>query len=511
MKTVFSKKFDLITFECKLSDDRLKLFIDLTPKFTDANRPNTETSEELRRQVCNALEEFISPDLIDTDVLHNALSEALTGVKVEQRRIAKGQAPGEPRNGKVVFLVKKLGGASELKTDDKGKVNFRELHLFDNIELEQIVARIYPAHKGADGKDALGQTLPGQEGKPAVFSIDKTLELKPATGDQQYATLHAKVAGVLFQNSEKLTVLEELRIKGDVDYSCGNIDFIGSVIVDGSVHPGFKIKARKNIEVKGNCDSATLESTEGSITVQGTSSGTPETMLKAAKDVVLKSAQNQKVQAGENIVVTKEARNCLLEAQSLITMPTAVLLAGQATVVCGLEAAELGNEVGVKTGINVSSSMEMGVEYHKLTQSKLAHERAIALVDLHLGPLASNISRIQFLKPELRKKMQALADKKAALSASLKKLEADVARLLQGGRRSQLVRINYLKALYPGVTLAADDQEFSVTEPLTGPGTIEFSLGEKLFKAQPWQALECVFEAPNQSNNPIGEKKDEPK
>ena len=43
-------------------------------------------------------------------------------------------------------------------------------------------------------------------------------------------------------------------VPGDVDFSTGNIDFIGSVKVMGSVRNGFSVKAEGNVEIMGRLE-----------------------------------------------------------------------------------------------------------------------------------------------------------------------------------------------------------------------------------------------------------------
>ena len=57
-------------------------------------------------------------------------------------------------------------------------------------------------------------------------------------------------------------------VDGDVDVSIGNISFVGSIIVRGTIRSGFKVEAEGDIEVWGNVEAATVQS-QGNVIIRG--------------------------------------------------------------------------------------------------------------------------------------------------------------------------------------------------------------------------------------------------
>lgn len=73
------------------------------------------------------------------------------------------------------------------------------------------------------------------------------------------ACLAAASDGQIAVIDERIHVMPILHVRRDVSRYCGNIASTGSVVVYGSVLPGFVVKAAGNIIVFGRCDDAILD------------------------------------------------------------------------------------------------------------------------------------------------------------------------------------------------------------------------------------------------------------
>jgi uncharacterized protein (DUF342 family) len=491
MKTILSKETDYYKISCLLSDDGLKLFLNLTPKI---NTNNIESiKDRLEDEICKILEEVINPDLIDIEVLRDTLQQLLLGKTVLERRIAKGTPAVNGRDGKLLFLVKKLSKEPELKSDEKGNVDLKELNFFDNIEIGQAVARIYPPHNGVDGSNALGQKIPAKPGNPTTIKTDDSLEIQKESENDGYLTIKSKKIGYLLQNANLLSISDELIINNNIDYKTGNINFIGNIKIRGDVQQGFNVKARGNIEINGNLYGGNLESLQGSVIVTKLAVGAENTYIRAAQDININLVQDYLLEASNTIKITKECRNCNAYTKTFMELPDASLVGGVAHVVCGLSAKEIGNDTGVTTIIEISSDLEMSKEYQEIQNSIIQHERALELVKLHLGPFAQNPKRIVFLKKELRDKIEKLLSKYEQLNQSLAKLNSKKNELLKASRYSKNVRISFSSIIYGGTNIISAEQEFEIKEPMKGPATIQFDHTKKQFHITEHSAVICEF------------------
>ncbi len=89
-----------------------------------------------------------------------------------------------------------------------------------------------------------------------------------------------------------------------MNYSTGNINFIGTVIVEGRIEDNFTITATGDIIIKGNVGKSTLEAA-GNIVIDGGIIGKNEAIIKAGKNVYAKFIESANVTAKQSITCRK--------------------------------------------------------------------------------------------------------------------------------------------------------------------------------------------------------------
>ncbi len=500
MKNLLTKKTEQFALVAKLSDDKMKLFVDVEPV-------GEGSCKELQKeQLLAVISEFSAKAEIHDGVVDDIVKVLKRGEKVQERRIAKGTPPETGADGKLLLLVKKLTAQGSVKVDEKGFADFRELHLFDNIVTGQVVARIYAPKPGVAGVDALGNAVKPTPGKPIKVSVDKSLVIGPASGeDFQVAT--AQIDGYLEEDSGKLAVKPELSIKGDLDLHTGNINFIGAVKIGGNIMPGLTVQARKGIEVNGNVQSANLHSLEGDIKIRGFFFGGEKSRVVGGKSFEASLVQEVTVEVQGDIKIEKEALDSTLRTQTTLLMGRGRCIGGKSFVVCGAEALEWGNNAGKKTEIFLCSDVEVRGDFAKVMQLVADHQRAIDLIKLHLGPYADNPARMQVLQAGLREKMEKMHHKLKEVEAGKIKLLAKKKDMLDQAKSSHVPRVNVLGTMHPGTVLRNGDKMFEAVEEMKGPISVDFNLQSQEFESGDLKPVECAFEPKPASE---GEKKDEP-
>lgn len=489
MKTIYSKKTDSVILVGKLAPDKMKLFVDVEP---------VQAGSLTKEGLMQLIHEFSKTADLHEGVIDDILKTLHRGEKVEERRIAKGIPPETGADGKVLLLVKKFTATGNVKVDEKGFADYRELHLFDNIQVGQVVARVYGPKPGKDGCDALGALVKATPGKPAKVTLDKSLVLAPVPGED-YQNVVAQVEGYLEEDSGKLAIRPELVIKGDLDLHTGNINFIGSVKIMGSVMPGMQVQAKKGIEVMGDVRSATFQSTEGDIKIRGYYFGGPNAKVLGGKSFVAGLVQEVNVEVQGEIRIEKEALDSLLRTQTGLFMSKGRFIGGRAFVVCGAEALEWGNEAGKHTEISLCSDVEVRSDFAKVLRLLGDHERAIELLKVHLGPFAVNPARLQRLNAAHREKMENLLRKLKEVELGRAKLLAQKKEMLEQARSNHVPRVNVLGVLHPGVVIRAGKAAREYKDELKGPKSIDFKLEGETFEEGELKGVECNFDGEQQA------------
>lgn len=491
-----------VLYRLLADEEKMKLFLECV--LEGPERPPALTRVELLGILPKTIPaKFFHPEVLDD------IAEKLTrGEAVPPRRIAKGLAAVPGRDGKVVFLVKTFSNSGEREMVDPWFIK-----TFDNIEVGMTVARLYLPHPGVDGMTVLGEKIPFVPGKPANVEVDETLALEPGA---TYVAVVSKLSGYLRVEKSKLGVVHELVIRGDVDHQSGDIQFLGKVTVRGDVKKNFHVEAREDILIQGNVQDGRLSSTTGGITVKGHVTGDS---MRSKLDTEhmplqqrLRAADNRKAQivcAGAfratlidsisvdalgDIEVEKEVRSCSLRTRGTLRLAKGTLIGGESFTVCGTEAATIGTDLETPTRIVLCSDQESSAEYGVLMEKLKAHDAALEMLRLYLGPYADNPARIPLLAPEHRKKMEGLRQKLDELQRSRKRLLDEKTELLADAKHNSVSRVNFHKRAFPGVEICAGQDRFVLDEAVAGPKTIEHRPNEHRFEIVDQQPLQCILQ-----------------
>ena len=485
VKEIASGKSVKFSFRLKLSDDRLKLFLDAEPiKVSDCF---LDISPE---ELTDTFPGVLVQDFFHKEVINDVCKELSSGKKVEERRIAKGRAAEDGKDGRIVFMVRRMSKKAELESDSRGYVDFKDLHLFENVRTGSLVAKVFGPEAGKAGMDPVGKLIAPKTTKAAKISFDNSIKAE-AHKEGSGQDLIAVKDGYLLEESGRISIQEELNISDSVDYKTGSLDFIGSIRIKGDVLPGFIVRGKKGVFVSGSVTEATVCSSEGNVEIKGFLHGGISSKIEASKEVILNVAQQAEVFAGTGIRVMKEARHCNFHSSGIIAAEKALIISGEYSCACGIEAKEIGSKASAQLAIYMSSSIAATQEYI-LLESKIAqHEKAIKLLAAHLGPLALTSAGQGLLSEKHQQKLLPLISKKQAIDSSLAELNSQKQQLIDSANLNNKFRVNAISRIYPGVRINVHDNNYLVQTQIQGPKTIEFDFEKKEFIEKDYQALEC--------------------
>lgn len=317
-----------------------------------------------------------------------ALQPACAAGQAARVLAARGQPAQDGKDARFELLIE-LARERVPQANAQGLIDFRELGAIPVVEAGQALMRRIPATPGIDGRDVRGQVLPAKPGRDLKFAEPLGgAAFDPGDPD----LLRAAVKGQPVNVGNGVLVEQVVSLER-VDIASGNIDFDGSVQVDGDVTSGMQVKASGDIVVKG--------AVEGGL-------------LQAGGDVQVTGGiiANARVQAG-GAVSARFVEYAQIEAATTITVEDMVLqsdLQALNQVVIGVKSPQRGRLVGGST-------------------------RAMLLVQVPQlgGGTASTATRVQVgVNPRLserHRQLAELAQKQCADEDKLKKLIQHLAKL----------------------------------------------------------------------------------
>ena len=214
----------------------------------------------------------------------------------QRQPVAMGTKPVNGGDARITYF---FDTSVKIKPKEiEGRVDFKELNTIRNVLKGEELAKKEPLQKGQSGRTVTGRILPAKDGRDVAFDLGNNVSLSK-DGLRVVSTADGQV--MLIQG--RITVETVMVISGDVDTTVGNINFLGSVIVKGSVSDGFTVKAVGNIEVMGNVGKAVLETHADIIVHQGINGG-GEGRVSAGQSIWSKFIQNATADAGLYIIVS---------------------------------------------------------------------------------------------------------------------------------------------------------------------------------------------------------------
>lgn len=390
--------------------------------------------------------------------------------------VAQGTPPAPGRDGSFEFLVG-LGSGE----DTEGAIDFRERRRFTRVKCGERVALWRPALEGKPGRGVDGSRLEPRPVTQVPFARGENVELVPvADGGIE---IRAAIDGVTsVERGNRVAVTDVLRIEGDVDYSVGNIETSGMVVIRGCVRSSFTVRAGRGITIQGTIEDAIVE-TAGDLRVGRGILGGDFGHVKAGGDLELHHAQNARIECGGDVVFgDSDLGSTILCRGTLRALEShGRLSGGKYEALAGLEARELGSSLGAPTRVRV------GVDGPLEDRIEALEERLAALDEqdaedgfVYRGQEQLNRERAAELRKriaqrfEVRSSLAELREQRAGFDASVVEPLAPA--------------IVVHKAINGGVTLTLRGAQLSIHDP-TGPQQILFDAAARALRVEEPGAL----------------------
>jgi hypothetical protein len=435
----------------ELSDDEMRAFIHFTPpRFSGRHMEFGEVMGALKAAgvVSGIYEVKIKAYLEEMDYTQPLLA-------------AEGQHPRNGRDAYIDYKVRIEVEKATFEEDESGKVDFRNLELLENVVVGQLLAVKVPAEEGIPGRTVTNQLLGAKSGKDVKFSHGSGTILS-----EDGMELTAEINGQVVYKALKISVEPVYFVNGDVSLEVGNIVFLGSVIIAGSVQDNFTVKAAGNIEVKGTVQKANLEA-EGDIIVrQGILGRDGARVESTGGSIFAKFIQGATVIAEKEVVVPEGIVQSFVDAGERVISygKKARIVGGRVRAGDEVNARYLGADVSTKTEIMVGVNPKVLQQVSDLTVMKDKIDEELSGLRLNLKTMETQKRNAGALSPEKEKMLHELSSKNEKMTARLEEINLQLEELKAYiGMLEHKGRVCAEKIAHSGVELTIKDEFFKLS------------------------------------------------
>ncbi|MCQ2589495.1 MAG: FapA family protein [Treponema sp.] len=362
----------------------------------------------------------------------------------------------KPVDGKDAYLsynfetdIKKL----KAKISDTGQINYKELNQIQNVIAGQPLAQKINAERGKGGKTIFGRYLEAKNGKDIQIQLGQNVRF-----DRDGVTVIAEIDGEVMLVNGKITV-EPVKYLDAVNVKTGDIKFVGTVIIKGSVEEGYKVEAT-NIEVNGIVDKSRLEAT-GNIIVRQGIFGKGEGYIKAGKSLWAKFINDTTVEVEENVIVNDSIVNSNVTAMKNIVLKgkKAQIIGGHLLATEEICARKVGSPGGgTETILEVGIDPRAKKRLEVLQKNQADCSKDYEAVELDIQTLEQQKKLRKKLPPDKEEKLKILKDKIKQLSEDLVQINEEIDKLQEHLRELKAVgKVKVEDTVYAGVKIYVRD------------------------------------------------------
>lgn len=372
--------------------------------------------------------------------------------------LVKGREPVKGEDGWLEYMVAERESVGAEKED--GSIDYKDRGVYPLTKAGTPIVKVHPPTRGIGGIDVYNKTIPASEGK-SLFLVpgENVRELEDGT------LFEALEDGLVVVAKNIVSVTECLVLPGDVSLATGNIKTQkGSLKVRGSVQSGFTVVIPKHITVNDVVESAKITA-GGNVAIGGGILMPEGGLIKAGGEVTAQFATNANILCAGDVVIANNVTNCKIQTHGrfLATKGNGIIQGGIVLASKGIEANEVGSELGVKTVVAIAVQQ---AQNKTLLEERAQLKSEIKEIDKIFGNKPPRTILMQ-TPPEKRKEVAEMLKKRIAMLARHEKIGQEI---VEAGkecyRKLSKIRIKVRRRIHPGSMVKMAGKTMIIKTPM---------------------------------------------
>ena len=299
--------------------------------------------------------------------------------------------------------------------NEDGSVDFFNLNTMNHVKKGDLLARLTREDPGEYGINVCGEQVKPRDVKRLKLRYGRNIVV-----NEDHTEAYCEVNGHVTLVDDKIFV-SDVYTAENVDNSTGNIEYDGSVKVNGNVCTNFSIKAKGNIEVSGVVEGAMLEA-DGNIIIARGMNGMAKGVLKAGGNVISKFIESSKVTAG-GYVSTESILHSEVSAGTEITVSgkRGFVTGGKVSAANLISVKTLGSAMGADTIVEVGMDPSKKARMQELQKQIAENNKVLEQTHPVLTALTQKLAQGVKLRPEQLKSLQEMLQKENVIKKETNK------------------------------------------------------------------------------------------
>lgn len=471
-KIIFNENQRTLTvsepYKLEISEDKMEAYF----SYID----NAPLTAELIQQIL--MQSEIKFGILEKEIKEIVQIQQKTKSPVQNFLIAKGQLVEPTKQGRIVFSFDQQV-KRKFEENNSGKVDYKSNNTIQSVKKGERIAIIKKPIYGSPGCNIFGVKVPPAEPKEALLKAAKNV-----SANEDQTEFFAEKEGTPLYKHGTISVVDVMQVNGHLSLATGNINFEGSVAVDGDVGDDYIIKAEGDIIIGGSVGSSKLIA-GGKIQIGQGFNGRGTGTADCIGDFSVKFMKEVNINCEGNVIVEKEALNCNINALGQLLMEKSNLMGGEATILSGIFVNDIGSSLGIKTKINpgvnfLFSSRKAGFEKRRDEIKQKTND-----INNIIGPILKDKNQLAALPEEKRKKVFELVAELKKLKQESDYIQQELAHFIEENKSNRVNEVVAYNKVYPGSIFKIGYSQKEFKNELTGPVLITEDLDNQTIRTGP--------------------------